>query len=227
MERISTGLNLFFILTTLLSVYQFYRVTNKSKTILLMLLLWMAIQFLLGSTSFYDNESTIPPRFVLLILPPVLGVFLLLATRKGRKVIDQFDYQKLTLIHFIRVPVEITLYYLALSKVIPTMMTFEGLNFDILVGLTAPIIYYFGFIKKTISTKFLLFWNCVGLGFLVNIVVIALLSSKTPLQQLAFDQPNIAVGHFPFNWLPSIIVPIVLLSHLVSIRKLIQTKKGS
>jgi hypothetical protein len=37
----------------------------------------------------------------------------------------------------------------------------------------------------------------------------------------AFDQPNIAVLYFPFNWLPSCIVPLVLLSHLAAIRQLL------
>ena len=68
-------------------------------------------------------------------------------------------------------------------------------------------------------------WNFISLGLLLNIIFIAILSAKTPLQQFAFDQPNIAIGHFPFNWLPSIIVPIVLLSHLATIRQLIVGQK--
>jgi hypothetical protein len=41
-----------------------------------------------------------------------------------------------------------------------------------------------------------------------------------PFQQFAFDQPNIAVLYFPFIWLPSCVVPLVLLSHLAAIRQL-------
>jgi hypothetical protein len=39
---------------------------------------------------------------------------------------------------------------------------------------------------------------------------------------MAFDQPNIAILYFPFVWLPSVVVPGVLLAHLVSLRKLFQ-----
>jgi hypothetical protein len=41
------------------------------------------------------------------------------------------------------------------------------------------------------------------------------------LQQFAITQPNIAVQYFPFNWLPSVVVPLVLFSHLASIQQLL------
>jgi len=37
---------------------------------------------------------------------------------------------------------------------------------------------------------------------------------------LAFDQPNIAVLYFPFSWLPTYVVPVVLFCHLAALRKL-------
>lgn len=100
-------------------------------------------------------------------------------------------------------------------------MTFEGRNFDILSGISAPFIYYFGFIKYKLSNKILLAWNILCLGLLINIVTNAVLSLPYPFQQFAFSQPNIAILYFPFIWLPAVIVPIVLLSHLASIRVLI------
>lgn len=69
-------------------------------------------------------------------------------------------------------------------------------------------------------------WNFLGLALLIVIVVLAVLSAKTPLQQFAFDRPNIAVAYFPFNWLPSVVVPIVLLSHLAALRQLLITKRN-
>jgi len=99
-------------------------------------------------------------------------------------------------------------------------MTFEGRNFDILAGLSTPFIAYFGFTKKTIGRKFLLAWNIICLLLLLNIVVNAILSAPFVFQQFAFDQPNIAILYFPFVWLPGFIVPVVLFSHLVLIRRL-------
>jgi hypothetical protein len=103
-------------------------------------------------------------------------------------------------------------------------MTFGGYNFDIISGVTAPIVYFLYYMKKKISKRFLLFWNFICLGLLANILIIALLSAKTPFQQLAFEQPNIGVTYFPFVWLPAVIVPIVLFSHIASIRQILKKK---
>jgi hypothetical protein len=104
-------------------------------------------------------------------------------------------------------------------------MTFEGRDFDIVSGITAPVIYYFVFVKKTLSKKILLAWNFICLALLLNIVLNAVLSVPTAFQQFAFDQPNIAILYFPFNLLPAVVVPLVLLSHLVAIRKLLNLDK--
>ena len=82
--------------------------------------------------------------------------------------------------------------------------------------------YYAVFVKRWIGKKGLLIWNFICLGLLINILIIAVLSAQTPIQQLAFDQPNIGVTYFPFVWLPAVIVPIVLYAHLVSIRILLR-----
>ncbi|HQW96450.1 MAG TPA: hypothetical protein PLU58_11640, partial [Saprospiraceae bacterium] len=67
--------------------------------------------------------------------------------------------------------------------------------------------------------------NILCSGLLLNVVVIALLSAQTPFQKLAFDQPNIGVTFFPFVWLPSVVVPIVLIGHLAAIRQLLKMNR--
>lgn len=221
MEKITTTLNISFILFTCLTVWQFYRASNASKKFLVIAGIWMSIQFFLGSTHFYENQNTIPPRFIWLLMPAFILLISLFATKLGRNFIDGLQIKQLTLLHTIRIPVEIGLYYLYIYQTIPALMTFEGQNFDILAGLTAPFIYYFGCIKNKISDRLIILWNIISLCLLLNIIVLAILSAKTPLQQFAFHQPNIAIAYFPFNWLPSIIVPLVLLAHLSSIRQLL------
>jgi hypothetical protein len=104
-------------------------------------------------------------------------------------------------------------------------MTFEGRNFDILSGLSAPVVYYFAFIRKQMNGKLLLIWNFICLSLLINIVFNAILSAPFTFQKFAFDQPNIAILYFPYIFLPGCIVPLVLLSHLASIRQLILGRK--
>lgn len=223
MENLPSYIGLVFGLTTILTFGLFYKASNKSKTTLIILSLWLGFQSLIGIAGFYTVTNTIPPRFLLLVLPPILLIIGLFSTSNGRQYIDNLDVKILTILHAVRVPVEVVLFWLCVHKTVPELMTFEGRNFDILSGLTAPLIFYFGFVKNKINKKVILFWNFICLAFLINIVGNAVLSAPFPFQRFAFDQPNIAVLYFPFNLLPSFVVPLVLFSHLAAIKKLLAT----
>jgi len=122
------------------------------------------------------------------------------------------------LFHVIRIPVELVLFWLFVYRYLPKEMTFEGRNVDLLAGLSAPLIYYFGFVKKRLTSRIIITWNIISLGLLLNIVVIAILSLPTPFQKFGFEQPNQALLHFPYVWLPCGLVPMVLYAHLITIQ---------
>jgi hypothetical protein len=225
LDKLPTYISLVFILTTIVTICFFYLATKNSTTTLVILILWLIVQAVIGLSGFYTVTDTMPPRFLLLVLPPLLFIIGLFVTVKGRQYLDSLDAKFLTILHIIRIPVELVLLWLFIHKAVPKLMTFEGRNFDILSGLTAPLIYYFGFIKKQIGKKIILLWNIICLGLLINIVIIAVLSAPFPFQKFAFDQPDIAVLYFPFVWLPCCVVPLVLLSHLVTIRQLLNRQK--
>ncbi len=99
-------------------------------------------------------------------------------------------------------------------------MTFAGWNFDILIGLSALIILLYQISsKRKVSRHFSIIWNIIGIIFLLFIVSLAILSSPLPIQQFAFAQPNIAVLEFPYCFLPTCVVPIVLISHILLINE--------
>lgn len=189
---------------------------------------WLIVQAIFSLQNIYNSDpNSFPPKIMLFgIFPALITIILLFITKSGRIFIDSLPLKNLTYLHVVRVPVEIVLYWLFIYKTIPRLMTFEGRNFDILAGITAPLIAYFGFTKAKFNRWFILVWNFVCLGLLMNIVVTALFSIPSPIQKFAFDQPNMAVLNFPFTWLPAFIVPVVLFSHLVSIRQLLKQKTG-
>jgi len=150
-----------------------------------------------------------------------MTIVFLLVTRKGKLFIDRLSMQMLSYVHIVRIPVELCLYALFINGAVPQLMTFEGRNLDILAGLTAPLVGFFGIGQSKMGKMPLLAWNFICLGLLLNIVVNAILSAPSPFQKFAFEQPNIAILYFPFSLLPTFIVPLVLFSHLAAIRKLI------
>jgi hypothetical protein len=222
MEHLPFYITLVFILTTFLTLLLLFKATNYSKTLIITLLLWLVTQAIISLTGFYTVVNVMPPRFGLLLIPPILVIISRFFIKSGRAFMDSFDVKTLTLLHIVRIPVELTLYWLFLHKALPGVMTFEGRNFDILCGLTAPVIYYFGYIKNALGKKVLLGWNIICLLLLVNIAVTAVLSAPFPFQKFGFEQPNVALFYFPFVWLPCLIVPAALMAHLVSIRQLLK-----
>lgn len=193
---------------------------NKNTKIIigLTLFVWLSIQGILSCNGFYLNFKTFPPRFGLAILPPLITIILLLI--ESKRFIGRLSIETLTYLHTVRIPVELVLYWLFLNKQVPQLMTFEGRNFDIIAGITAPVIGYLCFTKEKMNRRIALIWNLVSTGLLLNIVINALLSVPSPFQKFAFDQPNIGLAYFPFIWLPAFIVPAVLFSHIVCIIKL-------
>jgi hypothetical protein len=227
MENLPLYLPLLFISITAATFWLLAKAGNFSKQVILLLLAWLAVQCVISSTGFYLDSTAFPPRFVVAVLPALIAIAVLMILPKTANKLQSFDIKYLTLIHVVRVPVEITLYFLFVYKAVPELMTFEGRNGDIISGITAPIIYLLVFILKKGNWKLLLAWNLLCLGLLLNIVVNAILSVPSPLQQQAFDQPAKAVLYFPYIWLPSFVVPAVLLAHLVSIQKLLRGKRNS
>jgi len=220
------SLVIIFLLTVILTFLLFINAVRNKPTAAIVLVIWLAVTGILSINKVFQNTSTIPPRLMIVIAPAILFIILLLITKSGRKFTDNIDLKKLTLVHIVRVPVEITLFMLSTHKLIPELMTFAGRNFDILSGITAPIVYFVCFKNSQLKNrKLLLVWNFICLGLLLNIVINALLSAPFPFQQFAFDQPNIAILYFPFTWLPCFIVMIVLYSHLAAIRKLMISGK--
>jgi hypothetical protein len=217
MEHLPFLLPATFLLTTIFTVWLFYRAAPKSIKLVAG---WLLLQAGLTLAGFYLKTTGTPPRFALLIVPPVLLIIITIF-RKGT-----YNLQNLTLIHVVRIPVELVLYGLYLQHAVPKLMTFEGGNLDIISGLSALFVYYFGFVKSRISRGWLIAWNLLCVALLFNIMARAVLSAPFDFQQLGFEQPNIALLYFPFSWLPGFVVPAVLFAHLVTLRQLFSKRYG-
>jgi hypothetical protein len=234
-ENLPVYISIVFALTTVLTLLLFHNAVLNStsdnsignaKIILSILSFWLVIHAVLGLNDFYSADTTgFPPRLAFAFVPPFVTIFILFLTKRGLAFIDNLPLINITYLNIIRIPVEIVLYWLLLHKAVPKLMTFEGKNFDIISGITAPFIAYFGFSKEKLSKKIILFWNVIALLLLLNVLTLGVLSAPSIMQSFSFIQPNIAVLHFPFVWLPAFIVPLIFFGHLVSIRQLLKAIK--
>jgi hypothetical protein len=215
-----------FVLTTFLTVGIFlYAIgragfhTLSAKLLAGFVLVWLLSNAILACTGFFRNFDTLPPRvFAVGVLPFLVVTFAYLTF--FRSFLVDLPLTVLTFLHIIRIPVELMLLALYQHGQVPIEMTFEGRNFDIISGLTAPIVYFLAFRNGRVNRPLLIVWNLAALSLLVNIVTIAVLAFPTPFQRFGLIQPNVGVTYFPFIWLPAVIVPIVFFCHVVSLWRL-------
>lgn len=220
-----------FILTTLFTVGVFVYAVWRSgpgsfpaKFLIAFVLFWLVVQAVLACSGFFQNFIGLPPRtFAFGPLPFFLLTIVYLIF--CRKFLTDMPLTVLTWIHVIRVPVELSLLWLFENSLVPIEMTFEGRNFDILSGITAPIVYFLAFRDAKVNRPLLIVWNLAALALLVNIVTIAVLAFPSPFQMVALGRPNIGVTFFPFIWLPAILVPIVFFCHAASLWKLLSGER--
>ncbi|WP_316825553.1 hypothetical protein [Pedobacter miscanthi] len=222
MEHLPIYVYLTFGATAIFAIWLFYRATNYAKSFFIGLVIWIIFQSTLSISGFYSDPNTVTMRFPLLILPPLLFLISRLITKKGRAFLDGLDLPSLTIFHVIRIPVELVLFWLFLNKGVPEAMTFHGRNFDILSGISAPFIYYFGLVKKRLNKWIIILWNLICLALLLNVVSSAILSLPARFAQFGFEQPNVALGFFPFILLPAVLVPLVMLSTVAAIMQLLK-----
>ena len=216
-----------FVLTTLLTIWLFLRCFSKTvsrgfaKNLLTFLIpFWLVLTAFMAINGFYQQFGSAPPRVVTFGVLPALLLIAIYFIFFRSEFIERLSLKALTILHIIRLPVELTLLWLFQAGQVPLIMTFEGRNFDILSGLTAPFAFWLGFRGGRVNRTLLVAWNLFALALLANIVITAILSFPSPVQQFGFEQPNVGITYFPFIWLATIIVPIVFFSHLASIWKL-------
>jgi hypothetical protein len=231
-ENLPAYVSVTFILTTFLTVGIFLYAIKRgaftstaTKFLSFLLPFWLIFQATLAIGGFFLNTEAVPPRLFLFAFLPSLAAIILLFILARKNFIEQLPLQALTYLHVIRIPVELVLLWLYQGGQVPQLMTFEGRNFDILAGITAPIMAWLAFRGGKTNRPLLIVWNLVAVGLLTNIVINAVLSFPFPLQQFAFDQPNRGLLYFPFIWLPSTIVPIVFFCHLASLWQLARNNR--
>lgn len=218
-DTLPSWIPLLFLSTFVLTVALFHYANGKPRWLTLMVVGWSVLQCALAYSGFYQITDTIPPRFGLVLIPPAILIVYGLLPAQRKWALSNRNIQISTFLHSVRVPVEMVLFGLFVNRMIPELMTFEGRNFDIVMGITAPVMGWF-FLKNRLSRRTLLYWNVLGLLLVSFVLCNGILSAELPFQQFGFEQPNRAMNYFPFVLLPSTIVPIVVWTHVIDIIKL-------
>lgn len=183
--------------------------------------IWIGLLSILSLLGVFSDFASVPPRLPFFLLVPLVVLVFIGKSPHLDSILHNTPDSWFLNIQFFRFFVEILLWLLFLAAVLPERMTFEGANFDILAGITGPIVAIVCFSKGKYYKKLAIVWNIVCLLLLINIVTIAILTFPTPLQQ--FPEDNTIISTFPIVFLPTILVPIAYYMHYFSLRKLLKS----
>ncbi|MEL6923166.1 MAG: hypothetical protein AAFO94_03890 [Bacteroidota bacterium] len=191
------------------------------RYIVLGVLLWLTFLAALVRIRFFENFSSMPPRITVAVLPPlILIVYLMFSKSFAQKVLQFIPPKWLVLVQSFRIAVELILWMGLLGGFVPYQMTFEGFNYDIIVGITALLAGTAFFLRGRYRKFEVFIWNVSGLALLINIVAISFLSAPSPFRVFMNEPANTFIAYFPFIWIPGFLVPFALAMHLFSIKQI-------
>jgi hypothetical protein len=180
---------------------------------------WLAFTGALAAGGALLRASTVPLYFPLLVLTPMLAGIFFLRSTPGHEVLSNLPPAWPVQMQSFRIVMEIVLWALAEQGRVPYLITFEGRNVDILIGLTAWPVAWYCFMRRTWPVRVATLWNVAGLLILANVVFQAYLSAPTAIRMIFTQPPTGFIGTLPYVWLPTFLVPLAVWLHTASLKR--------
>lgn len=188
---------------------------------------WFVAALLPSWFGLYQGAPTrIPTIEFGLFLPIIAGVVLYWTSPFLRRMTAAAPQSLLVGVQFYRV-VGVTFLVLLLQGSLPGVFAAPAGTGDVAVGLLAPAVAWAFTRGVRGSTGLVSAWNLFGLADLVVAVTTGFLSSPSPIQVFALDNPNTLITAFPLVMIPVFLVPLAILLHLASLTKLGLTQPSS
>jgi len=181
-------------------------------------LIWMGGTLALADRGVFRNWDATPPPFALLVVALLVVGFWIAFSSTGQRLATGLPLWALVGVQAFRLPLELAMHALVSRGIMPEQMSYSGRNFDVVTGATAIVVAVL-VTAGVAGRRLVMAWNILGLGLLVNIVVVAILSTPK-FAAFGPDRLNVFVFYPPFVWLPAVLVLAALAGHLIVFRAL-------
>lgn len=212
-----------FVAVAMLSLlFRSYTVKKVALSLCGGLAIWIFYLSLLNQTGIL-RDFELPPKVpVLVILPAILLIIWLVNSNFMKEALLSTAPHVPIALQSFRIFVELLIYATYLKGIFPQKATFEGMNFDILVGISSLFISYAVF-KGVIKIPGILIWNLISLGILL-ITVYSFVSTY-----YFSEFVNSGLGYkfveFPYVLLAAVLLPVAIFLHAFSIKQVLALKK--
>jgi hypothetical protein len=181
---------------------------------------WLVYAGLMGHFGIISNSEMRPPGIAFIVVPVLLFlIFFVVRSRASARGVLTFPLWLILGTQCFRVGVELFLHQLWIEGLVPRMLTFEGANVDIYIGLSAPLIAWLS-TRERWGLKLASAWNILGLLALLNVVTRAVLTAPGPLNLIHTEVPDRMISTFPFLLIPGFFVPLAVVLHVLAIRSI-------
>ncbi len=183
---------------------------------------WFGVVFALERAGVLSKLEELPPKIPLLAFGAIGLALVISRVSVVKQALAVMPAWWPVALQTFRAPLELALYSLFVVGLLPQQMTFEGRNFDVLVGVTAPVMAFLIATKR--APRWLQWaWQLGSVALLVNVVSIAITSAPGPLHLDWVGAPLTIVAQWPYALLPAFMVPVAALGHVLAISKLVRS----
>jgi hypothetical protein len=184
---------------------------------------WMALTWVAAASGVFRQWERTPPPFALLVVSIVALAFAMSYTRFGTRIVIGIPLWALVIVQAFRFPLELAMHGMYTRGIMPVQMTYTGLNFDILTGITAIPVALLA--ARGGNGRLVTAWNILGLALLINVVTVAILGTPR-FRYFGDEHLNVWVTYPPFVWLPAVMVLAALAGHLLIFRALAHQRRA-
>jgi hypothetical protein len=175
---------------------------------------WLIVTGTLGALGVVKHQG--PPPGLLLVVAPVIPLMIMIVRSNwATSLANSVPLAALLGIQIFRLPLELVLHSLWRDGRLPQEMTYSGANFDIVMGISAPMVAWLAATKR-LPRPALIAWNVAGIFMVINVasrgIINAVRLDSTALEHLAISQ-------FPYTFIPSLMVPVAIALHVLSLRR--------
>ena len=181
---------------------------------------WFVLAVALALAGVYSGAtSRIPTIQFGIAIPILIGCLLIWRWPSVSRLIDAVPRQWVIAIQFYRVE-GVTFLVLYAAHLLPGVFALPAGLGDVAVGLLAAAIGIGATGGRQLNPRTVLRWNLLGIADLIVALTTGFLTAPSAFQMFAFDHPNELISLFPLVLIPTFLVPLAILLHIISLIQL-------
>ncbi len=187
------------------------------------LVVYLAATAAFAASGLARRGGTPPPVMLLLGGSNLIALGLALSPL-GARVARHLPIAAIIGFQAFRLPLELVLHRWYLEGTLPVTMTYAGSNYDIASGALAIVVALWAW-RGQIPRWVVGLYTVVGLGLLLRVIALAVLSSPLPFRQYFEGPPVQLAAYVPTVWIVPICVGGALAGHVIALRWLVAQRR--